>query len=108
MDEAGNAYVYFATHDMDLSVGQVVSLRGTVKKHEMYSPKGLRPEFNPSLSYAQTQLSRCALITRAKVVKVEAEQEWYGKMSGPTNFHTRRNSPRASHGKVPRLPPRGI
>ena len=83
MDDAGNAYVYFATRDMDLSVGQVVSLRGTVKKHEMYSPKGLRPEFNPSLSYAQTQLSRCALITRAKVVKVEAEQEWYGKLSAP-------------------------
>jgi predicted glycosyltransferase len=58
---------------MDLSVGQIVSLKATVKKHENYTPK-----FAGAVTYAQTILTRCALVTRATVVSsevVEKEEE---------------------------------
>lgn len=62
IDENGNAFTYFASRDMDLSVGQIVSLKASVKKHEMYAPKsGNIP------AYAQTVLTRCALVARATV-----------------------------------------
>jgi hypothetical protein len=76
VDEAGNAYAYFATRDMDLAVGQVVSLRATVKKHEMRTPK-----HGDATPYAQTLLTRCSLVTRAKVTTVEIAAEWFGKLT---------------------------
>jgi hypothetical protein len=75
VDSTGNAYTYFASKDMDLSVGQIVSLRATVKKHENYTPK-----FAGAVTYAQTILTRCALVTRATVVAsevVETQEEKY-------------------------------
>jgi hypothetical protein len=66
VDEAGNAYVYFASRDMDLSVGQVISLHAKVKKHEMYTPK-----FPGGVAYAQTIITRASLVARAKVVSSE-------------------------------------
>ena len=76
VDGAGNAFVYFATKDMDLAAGQVVSLRATVKKHEKYTPK-----FGARTPYEQTQLTRCSLVTRAKVVAVDVAMDWFGKMT---------------------------
>jgi hypothetical protein len=74
-DANGNAYTYFASKDMDLSVGQIISLRATVKKHENYTPK-----FAGAVTYAQTILTRCALVARATVVSsevVEVQEEKY-------------------------------
>lgn len=69
---------YFATRDMDLSVGQVVSLKASVKKHEVYQPKSGGAPVN------QTVITRAALVTRAKVVsyEVEAKEETH-VVSGP-------------------------
>ena len=74
-DESDNAFVYFASRDLYLEVGQVVSLKGTVKKHEMRTPK-----IEGAVAYAQTVLSRCALVTRARVTSVEVAEDWLGKM----------------------------
>jgi hypothetical protein len=52
---------YFASRDMDLSVGQVVSLKATVKKHEVYAGK------NGGAPVNQTVITRAALVTRATV-----------------------------------------
>lgn len=62
----GNAFTYFASRDMDLSVGQVVSLKATVKKHERYTPK-----FAGAPTYEQTVFNRAALVTRAVVRSTE-------------------------------------
>lgn len=75
-DEAGNAFAYFATRDMDLAAGQVVSLRATVKKHEMRTSKQGDPT-----PYAQTLLTRCSLVTRAKVTTIEITKDWFGKLT---------------------------
>jgi len=63
VDESSNAYAYFASRDMNLEVGQVVSFNATVKKHEERSSK-----FDPSVRYQQTVLTRCSLVVRAKLV----------------------------------------
>jgi hypothetical protein len=76
VDGAGNAFVYFATRDMDLAVGQVVSLRATVKKHEMRTPK-----FGDKTPYEQTLLTRCSFVAKAKVTAVEVGTEWFGKLT---------------------------
>jgi hypothetical protein len=62
----GHAFTYFASKDMDLSVGQSVSLKASVKKHERYTPK-----FAGAPSYEQTVITRAALVTRAVVKSVE-------------------------------------
>jgi len=62
----GHAFTYFASRDMDLSVGQSVSLKATVKKHERYTPK-----FAGAPTYEQTTITRAALVTRAVVKSVE-------------------------------------
>jgi hypothetical protein len=66
VDESNNAFTYFASHDMNLSVGQVVSLKGSVKKHEAYTPN-----FAGAVAYAQTVLTRCVLVTRATVQSMD-------------------------------------
>jgi hypothetical protein len=66
VDGSNNSYVYFATRDIGLCVGQVVSLQGTVKKHEMYTPKR-----DGALSYQQTVLTRCQVVTRVRVASEE-------------------------------------
>lgn len=73
-DESDNAFVYFASRDLLLEVGQVVALKGTVKKHEMRTPK-----LEGAVAYAQTVLSRCALVTRARVVSAEVAEKDLGK-----------------------------
>jgi hypothetical protein len=73
-DESDNAFAYFASRDLLLEVGQVVSLKGTVKKHEMRTPK-----LEGAVAYAQTVLSRCALVTRARVVSVSVVEKDLGK-----------------------------
>ena len=70
IDENGNAFTYFASKDMDLSVGQIVSLKASVKKHENYTAK-----FAGAVTYAQTILTRCALVTRATVVSSEVVEK---------------------------------
>jgi hypothetical protein len=62
----GHAFTYFASKDMNLSVGQVVSLKASVKKHERYTPK-----FAGAPTYEQTLITRAALVTRAVVKSVE-------------------------------------
>lgn len=66
-DEQSNAYAYFASRDMNLEVGQVVSFNATVKKHETRSPK-----FDESISYQQTVLTRCSPVVRARVMSEDA------------------------------------
>ena len=62
----GHAFTYFASKDMNLSVGQSVSLKASVKKHERYTPK-----FAGAVAYEQTVITRAALVTRAVVKSVE-------------------------------------
>jgi hypothetical protein len=62
----GHAFTYFASKDMDLSVGQSVSLKASVKKHERYTPK-----FAGAVAYEQTVITRAALVTRAVVKSTE-------------------------------------
>ena len=64
----GHAFTYFASRDLDLSVGQVISLKATVKKHERYTPK-----FAGAVAYEQTTITRAALVTRATVKSVTVE-----------------------------------
>jgi hypothetical protein len=78
IDENGNAFTYFASKDMDLSVGQIVSLKATVKKHENYTPK-----FAGAITYAQTVLTRCALVARATVVSSEVVEKDESKYVSP-------------------------
>ncbi len=65
-----NSYVYKASRDMDLAPGQVVSFQARVKKHEMYTPK-----FDGARPYAQTMLTRCSFVVRARVVSVEVVEK---------------------------------
>ncbi len=71
----GSCLTTWTGRDLHLAIGQTLSVKGTVKKHETYQPKvkGV-PAGN---AYAQTVLSRVALVTRAKVVshEVEAKEE---------------------------------
>lgn len=74
VDPSGNAFAYFASRDLYLEPGQVVSLKATVKRHEMRTPK-----LEAAQAYAQTTLTRCALVTRARVVSCEAVEKDLGK-----------------------------
>lgn len=74
VDEAGNAFAYFASRDMSLAPGQIVSFRATVKKHEMRTPK-----FAGAPTYAQTTLTRCQLIVRARLESQEVKEMDLGK-----------------------------
>jgi hypothetical protein len=65
VSEEGHCFTYFASRDMHLSVGQSVSLKATVKKHDTYAPK------NGGTPHKQTVLTRCALVARARVVGVD-------------------------------------
>ncbi len=49
VDGAGNRFVWWSSEDQELTVGQVVGLRGTVKKHDEY--RGVK----------ETTLTRCAI-----------------------------------------------
>ena len=69
-DGQGNAFAYFASRDMDLEVGQTVSLRGTVKRHEVRTPK-----FEGAVGYEQTTLTRCSLAARARVVSQDEVEQ---------------------------------
>lgn len=73
-DPTDNMFAYFSTHDLDLSPGQVVSLQGRVKKHEMRTTKD-------GTSYQQTLLTRCNLVTRAKVTSHELVKQYMGKLN---------------------------
>lgn len=75
VDENNNAFVYWASRDFNFSPGQVVSLLATVKKHETYTPK-----FEGAKSFAQTVLTRGALVTRAKVLSEARVEKYMGKM----------------------------
>jgi hypothetical protein len=66
VDDNGNAFTYFASRNINLEPGQRVSLRGTVKKHQAYTPR-----FPGATSYKQTLLTRCSLVARAKVTSYE-------------------------------------
>ena len=72
VDEAGNAFVYFASKDMGLEVGQVVAFNAMVKKHEMRAPQ--RKDGTTGAAYAQTIITRCSLVARAKVVSEEVRE----------------------------------
>lgn len=75
----GHAFTYFASRDMNLSVGQTISLKATVKKHERYTPK-----FEGAPTYEQTTITRAALVTRAVVKSVESVVKEETKcVSGP-------------------------
>lgn len=74
VDENNNALVYWASRDFNFSPGQIVSLIATVKKHEMYTPK-----FEGAKAFAQTILTRGALVTRAKVTQEERIEKDLGK-----------------------------
>jgi len=63
VDEQSNAYAYFASRDLDLAVGQVVSFWAKVKKHELRTPK-----FDGAKSYQQTVITRASRVMRARVV----------------------------------------
>lgn len=76
VDEVGNSFVYFASRDMGLEIGQLVSVRATVKKHEMHTPKFKKGE---APTYAQTVLTRCSLVVRARLVTSEAVEKYLGK-----------------------------
>lgn len=75
VDENNNAFVYWASRDFNFSPGQVVSLLATVKKHETYTPK-----FEGAKSFAQTVLTRGALVTRVKVLSEARVEKYMGKM----------------------------
>jgi hypothetical protein len=74
-DGRNNSYAYKSSRDMELSVGQVVSFQAKVKKHEMYTPKreGAKP-------YAQTVLTRCSFVARARLVSVETVERLSTKL----------------------------
>jgi hypothetical protein len=75
LDEGGNAFVYFATRDLNLEPGQVVSFKATVKKHATHTPK-----FAGAPTYAQTTLTRCALVARARLVAHEVGERLSDKL----------------------------
>lgn len=86
IDENGNAFTYFASKDMNLAVGQIVSLKATIKKHEIYTPK-----FDKAPTYAQTVLTRCSLVTRATVASYEVVEKKetkgeYDAITGNTTY----------------------
>jgi hypothetical protein len=71
--EAGHCFIVKASRDLDLSIGQVVSLKGTVKSHDVYQPKYKGEE--KGSAYKQTRLNRVALVTRATVKSVEVVEK---------------------------------
>lgn len=73
-DSDDNMFAYFSTRDLDLAPGQVVSLRGTVKKHELRTPKTEKVA-----PYQQTLLTRCALCVRARITSREVVKRDLGK-----------------------------
>jgi hypothetical protein len=81
VDGAGNAFAYFATRDMDLSVGQLVSFNATVKKHER---RPLKIQTLDKHDYEQTVLTRCSLVARARVVSQDLVERAVGlKVTNP-------------------------
>jgi hypothetical protein len=67
----GSCLTTWTGRDLHLAIGQTLSVKGTVKKHETYQP---RVKGAPAgTAYAQTVLSRVALVARAKVVSCEVE-----------------------------------
>lgn len=67
----GSCLTTWTGRDLHLAIGQTLSVKGTVKKHETYQP---RVKGAPAgTAYAQTVLSRVALVARAKVVSHETE-----------------------------------
>jgi hypothetical protein len=72
VDEAGNAFVYFASRDMGLEVGQVVALNATVKKHETRVPR--LKDGTTGAAYAQTVITRCSLVARVRMVSAEVRE----------------------------------
>ena len=80
----GSCLTTWTGRDLHLAIGQTLSVKGTVKKHEMYQPKvkGV-PAGN---AYAQTVLSRVALVTRAKVVSYEVEAKDETRVVKPAHW----------------------
>lgn len=73
LTDGANCFIVKSSRDLQLAIGQGVSLKGTVKSHEVYQPK-YRGEVQGS-PYKQTFLSRVALVTRAKVASYEVVTE---------------------------------
>lgn len=69
----GSCLTTWTGRNLQLAIGQTLSVKGTVKKHEMYQPKVKGAP--AGVAYAQTVLSRVALVTRAKVVSHEVKEK---------------------------------
>lgn len=69
----GSCLTTWTGRDLQLAVGQVLSVKGTVKKHETYQPK-VKGEA-AGQAYKQTVLSRVALVARAKVASYEVVEK---------------------------------
>lgn len=77
---AGHCLTYFASRDMDLSIGQVISLSASVKKHEVYTPKSGAP------AYKQTTITRATLVTRATVRSADVVEHEERKQVAPASL----------------------
>ncbi len=71
--EGGHCLTTWTGRDLQLALGQLVSLKGSVKKHETYQPKNKGEAVGQA--YKQTVLTRVALVTRAKVAMYEVESK---------------------------------
>lgn len=80
----GHCLTTWTGRDLKLAVGQTLSLKGTVKKHDTYQPKVKGAPAGQA--YAQTTLSRVALVTRAKVVSYDIESKEETKVVEPAHY----------------------
>lgn len=80
----GSCLTTWTGRNLQLAVGQVLSVKGTVKKHETYQPK-VKGEA-AGQAYKQTVLSRVALVARAKVASYEVEAKEETSVDEPAHW----------------------